>query len=90
MLPTARTLLPTHHTEALTRMLAPLTRPSPQVYPTRPPKVALHCLSLGVRPGERFGFLGANGAGGGRGRHRGVGRTPTAVPALCYGARIGP
>ncbi len=45
--------------------------PSPasplQVYPTRPPKVALHCLSLGVRPEERFGFLGANGAGGGTG-----------------------
>ncbi len=34
-----------------------------QVYSTRPPKVAVDDLCLGVRPGERFAFLGANGAG---------------------------
>ncbi|MEW5315796.1 MAG: hypothetical protein WDW38_007201 [Sanguina aurantia] len=34
-----------------------------KVYPTSPPKVAVHDLSLGVPQGQRFGFLGANGAG---------------------------
>jgi hypothetical protein len=37
--------------------------PGPQVYPTSPPKLAVEGLSLGISWGERFGFLGSNGAG---------------------------